>query len=100
MLYDNSANRVNPGATVSDHPPEYTTARLLARIDERLRELGKRASAACLEAGLGPDAIRDLRRGTSKNPSLRVVAQLARALEVTPEWLAFEAGSKHHQQNG
>jgi hypothetical protein len=71
---------------------------LLARIEERLRVLGKSAYTASLEAGLGEDAIRDLRRGGNKSPRVEAIAQLAVALEVPASWLAFGQWPKGYRQ--
>jgi len=57
------------------------------RIRERLNELGKTARAASIEAGLHPDTIRNVLRERSKKPRGDSLLKLARALDVTVEWL-------------
>ncbi len=57
------------------------------RIRERLKDLGKTARAASIEAGLHPDTIRNVLRERSKKPRGDSLVKLARALNVTVEWL-------------
>lgn len=66
---------------------------ILNRIDQRLRAVGKTATAASREAGLGLDAIRDIRRKPTILPRLDTLAALAGPLATTPEWLAFGRGA-------
>lgn len=61
---------------------------LIERIDERLEALGLSAATASLNAGLGRDYIRDLRRRPIK-PGAESLAKLARTLKTTPEYLLF-----------
>ncbi|WP_371346248.1 helix-turn-helix transcriptional regulator [Ancylobacter sp. IITR112] len=69
---------------------------ILSRIEARLavvRETdGKSEAAVCREAGLGRDAIRDIRRREGVLPRLDTLAALAVPLRTTPEWLAFGRG--------
>lgn len=61
---------------------------IAARIDERLGALGLSARAASIKAGLSADFVRDINRKPIV-PRLDTLAQLARALETSPEWLAY-----------
>lgn len=60
---------------------------LISRIEKRLDALKISARAASMTAGLNPDAIRDIKRGTSKNPSLDTLRKLADALQCSVEYL-------------
>ena len=52
---------------------------LIERIEERLKATGKSARAACKEAGLGDDAIRNIRR--EHEPTAATVCALAKSLD-------------------
>ena len=69
---------------------------ILERIEARLalvRETeGKSEAAVCKEAGLGRDAIRDIRRKETILPRIDTLAALSGPLRTTPEWLAFGRG--------
>ena len=58
---------------------------LISRIEERLVATGKSARAACKEAGLGNDAIRNIKR--QHEPTAATICGLARSLECPPEYL-------------
>jgi len=60
---------------------------IIRLIDQRLAELGKSRRKASLEAGLGPDAIRDLER-KGGSPTLRTANKLARVLGIPAGRLA------------
>ncbi|GEP06451.1 hypothetical protein MOX02_44890 [Methylobacterium oxalidis] len=64
------------------------------RITERLKDLNKSMRAASLDAGMGDTAIRDLMRRPTDSPTMETIEKLARALNTTAAWLAFEAGPK------
>ena len=53
------------------------------RIAERLAARGMTERAASIAAGLGPDAIRDIRRSRSRRPTLATLAKLAKFLECS-----------------
>ena len=65
---------------------------LLDRIHLRLSEIGSTARRASINAGMGPDVIRDIERNPSKSVTLRTIEALAKSLDVNPEWLAFGTG--------
>ncbi len=65
---------------------------VLKRIDARLKEVGKSRRGASIEAGLGPDYIRDLERGATVSPTLRALEKLAPILGTTVPWLADGTG--------
>lgn len=75
---------------------------ILERIDKRLAKLKKSRRKASLDAGLGPDYIRDLERGATKSPTLGALEKLAPVLETTIPWLADETGPEdvEHVQAG
>lgn len=59
------------------------------RVRERLKTLKKSMRAAALDSGLSPEAVsKTLRAGNS--PTLSTIEKLAKGLDTTPEWLAFE----------
>jgi SOS-response transcriptional repressor LexA len=58
------------------------------RIDELLKKLGKKASRASVEAGMGKDFIRDLRRRPVR-PGAESLSRLAQTLKTTPEFLLY-----------
>lgn len=57
------------------------------RIQERLDLLGKSASAASLEAGLGRSALQDILTGKSQNPRLDTLRKLTGPLECALSYL-------------
>jgi SOS-response transcriptional repressor LexA len=65
---------------------------VLERIDRRLEALGLSPRKASIDAGLGPDAIRDLKRKPESSPTLRTLSALAPVLRTTVAWLAEEVG--------
>jgi transcriptional regulator with XRE-family HTH domain len=58
------------------------------RIQARLTELGKNASAVALEAGLSRSAVLDILRGKAANPRLDTLQKLTGPLECSLEYLA------------
>lgn len=68
-------------------------SQILERVDERLKKLQMSARAASIRANGTPDIIRNW---TAKDvlPRIDTLIQLARALDTTPEWLAFGAGEE------
>ena len=60
---------------------------IAARINARLKELGKTARGASLEAGLSASAIRNVTEGKSSSPRGKTLAKLADVLEVDIDWL-------------
>lgn len=62
---------------------------IVGRIDERLSAVGLSARKASLDSGLGPDAIRDLKRDELVMPRLDTIMALAGTLRTTPEYLSF-----------
>ncbi|RAI40132.1 phage repressor protein [Rhodoplanes roseus] len=73
---------------------ETTPEVVYERIARRLAEIGKAELAAAVEAGLGRDAIRDIRRKPKNLPSIRTIERLAPVLRTTPSWLAFGEGEE------
>lgn len=71
---------------------------ILERIEARLayvKEAYRKSEAdVCREAGLGRDAIRDMRRREKILPRLDTLSALADPLHTTPEWLAFGRGQE------
>jgi SOS-response transcriptional repressor LexA len=71
---------------------------LLRRVDERRQELDLSERAVALKAGLSASQVRTMRRQhrerKQRGASLRTITKLARALEVTPEWLMSGAGQR------
>ncbi len=70
-----------------------TGTTLLERIHEMLSVTGKSARRASIEAGMGPDVIRDIERDPGKSVTLKTIQNLARALDCEPAWLAFGSRS-------
>lgn len=68
-------------------------SQILERVDDRLQKLGISSRAASLKANGTPDVIRNWKT-KEVLPRIDTLAQLARALDVTPEWLAFGAGNE------
>jgi transcriptional regulator with XRE-family HTH domain len=62
---------------------------IMSRIRSRLRTLEKTPRGASMDAGLGPDVIRDLERKPNVMPRLDTIEALAAVLKTTPDWLAF-----------
>lgn len=75
----------------------------LERIEERLRFLRISASAACVAAGLSPDAIRNLQRtakqGKTPNVTLETLHKLAPVLQTTVAWLIGEEGASNAEND-
>lgn len=59
------------------------TETLLKEIDRRAKVLGLTDITLAKKAGLGRDAVRDIRRGHSTNPSHAVISSVAKALGCT-----------------
>ena len=62
---------------------------VLARIQERLNVVGISERAASIEAFGHGSAIRNIRLGATKDPSIFTMRKLAPILQTTPEYLAF-----------
>jgi SOS-response transcriptional repressor LexA len=64
---------------------------VIRKIDERLAVIGKRAATASREAGLSPDAIRNMRRAVKSRSgagvSMTTIAALAPILQTSAAWL-------------
>jgi transcriptional regulator with XRE-family HTH domain len=56
---------------------------LVARIEQRMKELGLNAKSLARAAGLAETYVRDLREGRSTNPRVSHLLQLATALGLT-----------------
>lgn len=66
---------------------------LVSRAKQRLEELNLSPRAASLRVSGNPDLFRNvLRKGPSANPTDRVIALMAEALEVPPAWLQYGTG--------
>ena len=75
---------------------------VLARIEKRLLAVGLKAAQASKQAGLSPDAIRNLRRGakgdlTRHGASTRTINMLAPVLRTTPGWLMDGIGEEEER---
>lgn len=66
------------------------TAILAKRVQARLDQLGLSARKASLNAGLHPDAVRNILRGKSESPRGQTVTALAYALKCTTAYLLGE----------
>lgn len=71
-------------------------SQILERVEERLKKLGLSARAASIRANGSADVIRNWQK-KDVLPRLDTLVDLARALDVTPEWLAFGAGEEANQ---
>jgi SOS-response transcriptional repressor LexA len=60
------------------------------RIRERLKTLKKSMRGASLDSGLSAEAIGKILSQPQNSPTLTTIEKLAKGLETTPEWLAFE----------
>lgn len=69
-------------------------ASILARIEQRLKDLNLPATAASVQAGFNEGLIRDMGRKEKAMPGVDKIAALANVLETTPEWLAFGVDSQ------
>ncbi|WP_341989784.1 S24 family peptidase [Azorhizobium sp. AG788] len=67
---------------------------IFSRIKSRIDALDLTEAAVCREAGVGRDAIRDIRRRPHILPRIDTLAALAGPLKTTPEWLAFGRGEE------
>lgn len=72
---------VNP---VSKRDTGYVLRR---RINQRLEATRQTMRSASVKAGLGTHFVRDLMEGKSGNPRIDNIERLAKALDVSPEWL-------------
>jgi SOS-response transcriptional repressor LexA len=66
-------------------------SQILERVEQRLKKLRISARAASLAAGGSADIIRNWQNKPAL-PRIDTLAQMARALDVTPEWLTFGVG--------
>jgi transcriptional regulator with XRE-family HTH domain len=77
---------------------------LIARVDQRRRQLGLSERATAVRAGLSPSQIRTMRRqlleGKQRGISIRTVAHLANVLGTTSEWLITGSGRKDRVELG
>ena len=66
------------------------------RVSRRRKTLNLSSRATSLAVGKSPDYLRTVKRqadkGTQKNISPRVLVNLARVLQTTPEWLLYGVG--------
>ncbi|MEN6302217.1 MAG: S24 family peptidase [Armatimonadia bacterium] len=62
------------------------------RIESRLKELQLSASAASLKAGLSRFAISNIYKNPKSKPRGHTLEQLARVLEVSPDWILSGRG--------
>lgn len=74
--------------------------RLLREIDRRSKLLGLSDITLAKKAGLGRDAVRDIRRGHSANPSHAVVAAVAKALACSVADLTGERPAPRRRDDG
>jgi hypothetical protein len=65
---------------------------LIKRLKKAVEESGRSPRAVSLEAGMSADAARGILRNKGNSPTVDTVSNLARALRVAPEWLAFGVG--------
>lgn len=63
------------------------SATTATRIAERCQACGISPIRLALQLGESRDAVRDIIRGKSKNPSAALILRIARALETTPDYL-------------
>ena len=80
-------------------PPPDSLAAVLARIDERLTELGFSDRHASMLAGRSPGFIRSIRKqhrtGAQKSITRPMLLLLAQTIQTNPVWLATGQGPKH-----
>lgn len=67
---------------------------LIERIDECLGEKHWKPRRASLEAGLGPDFIREIKRKRSRDPRPQNLDKLAKVFDRSYTWLATGKGAK------
>lgn len=79
---------------------QNTPEQIYRRIRRRLAATEKTELGASLEAGMGRDAIRDIRRKPKNLPSIRTLELLAPVLNTTPWWLAFNFGPESPADGG
>lgn len=63
------------------------TKMLISRINQRLKETGKAAQRVSVDATGAKETLRKILDGTTKNPRIDTVHKIARALDVSTEWL-------------
>lgn len=78
-------------AGIIPHMKEALKKQIIERVEQRLAELDLKARIVGMQAGLGPDLVRDWKRSKAM-PRLDSLAQIAPILKTTPEWLAYGAG--------
>lgn len=76
---------------------------VLARVEARLAAVEKTPTAASREAGLSPDAIRNMKRATEdgtgrKGVTTRTIEKLAPVLRTTTAWLLEGAGPENVEE--
>ena len=74
-----------PYADNYPHMTETVADRLKALIEQR----GMTPRAVSLAASMSQDAVRGILRHPDSSPAIETVQKLARALDCSPEWLAF-----------
>lgn len=89
-------SRVDDKAVIIPDMARDIKSQILERVDERLEKLGISPRAASIKANGTPDIIRNWKT-KEVLPRIDTLVQLARALDVTPEWLAFGAGEEATQ---
>ena len=68
-------------------PADQDFESLWVRIDEQIKRSGKSDRAAAMDAGLGEDFIRKMRRGDIRNPKWQQLMRLAPAIGTTLMYL-------------
>lgn len=75
------------GVKIPHMAKEAVKSAIALRIEDRLKVLKLSASAASLQAGLSRFAISNIQKNPKSVPRGKTLLQLARALQVTPEYL-------------
>lgn len=70
-----------------DNSPVLSLDDIIARIKAKIDERKTSPRAVSIEAGEGPEFLRDLFRGDNKKPSAMALVQVARALGTNASWL-------------
>lgn len=70
----------------------YTAEQIVKRVEQRAKQLKMSARRVSLEAGYGPDLIRDWKSPKAPLPRLDSLVKVAAVLGVRPGWLAFGEG--------
>lgn len=83
----NHTRRASLGVILPHMPKTGPKSPIALRIESRLNELGLSASAASLKAGLSRYAISNIQKNPKSKPRGHTLEQLARALEVSPDYI-------------